>query len=90
MGVQASSGIRAMLALTCLSSLTVTEMSAPPRIAALIVGCPKNAESARIKGLSEASRIGPGRSARVVLNASATSRFARAVSHAIPSAAAGR
>jgi hypothetical protein len=42
------------VALTGLSSRTVTETSAPPRIAALIVGCPKNAESARINGLSGA------------------------------------
>jgi len=54
MGIQAWSGICAIVALTGLSSRTVTETSAPPRIAALIVGCPKNAESARINGLSGA------------------------------------
>jgi hypothetical protein len=47
-------GGRGTVALTGLSSRTVTETSAPPRIAALIVGCPKNAESARINGLSGA------------------------------------
>jgi hypothetical protein len=40
MGVHPSSGIAAMAVLTFGSSRTVTDTSAPPRIAADTVGCP--------------------------------------------------